>query len=110
MVWHAQTYISAIRERMPELPDATRARLLAQGLSQRDVEVLMDVDSGREVGFDGELGRGAVAYFDEVSRGRDPKAVVNWYETISVMLQLARVTSWNLQDHTRAARPIGFPG
>ena len=63
---------------MPPLPDATRARLLEQGLSQRDVEVLMDVDSGREVGFDGELGHGAVAYFDEVSRGRDPKVVVNW--------------------------------
>ncbi len=63
---------------MPELPDATRARLLVQGLSQRDVEVLMDVDSGREVGFDGQLGHGAVAYFDEVARGRDPKVVVNW--------------------------------
>ena len=73
-----QTYVDAIRQRMPELPDATQARLLSQGLSQRDVDVLMDVDSGREVGFDGELGRGAVAYFDEVSRGRDPKAVVNW--------------------------------
>ena len=64
---------------MPELPDATRARLLAQGLTQRDVEVLMDVDSGREVGFDGQLGHGAVAYFDDVARGRDPKVVVNWY-------------------------------
>ena len=80
-----QAYIDAIRQRMPELPDATRARLLNQGLSQRDVEVLMDVDSGREVRFDGELGHGAVAYFDEVSRGRDAKAVVNWYmRTISL--------------------------
>ncbi|OJT05413.1 Glutamyl-tRNA(Gln) amidotransferase subunit B, mitochondrial [Trametes pubescens] len=74
-------YIKAIRDKMPELPDATRDRLLSQGLSERDVEVLMDVDSGREVGFDGELGRGAVAYFDEVSRSRDPKAVVNWLDT-----------------------------
>ncbi|TBU33054.1 Glutamyl-tRNA amidotransferase B subunit [Dichomitus squalens] len=81
-------YVNAIRERMPELPDATRERLLAQGLSQRDVEVLMDVDSGREVGFDGELGRGAVAYFDKVSRGRDPKAVVNWI-THELLGQLA---------------------
>lgn len=39
----------------------------------------MDVDSGREVGFDGQLGHGAVAYFDDVARGRDPKVVVNWY-------------------------------
>ncbi len=77
----AQDYIKAIRDKMSELPDATRDRLLSQGLSERDVEVLMDVDSGREVGFDGELGRGAVAYFDEVSRSRDPKAVVNWLDT-----------------------------
>ena len=77
---------------MPDLPDATRARLLKQGLSRRDVEVLMDVDSGREVGFDGELGRGAVAYFDEVSRGRDPKTVVNWYMSLAfVLLPIARV-------------------
>ncbi|KAI0722383.1 Glutamyl-tRNA amidotransferase B subunit [Cerioporus squamosus] len=82
------TYIDAIRQRMPELPDATRARLLAQGLSQRDVEVLMDVDSGREVGFDGQLGHGAVAYFDEVARGRDPKVVVNWI-THELLGQLA---------------------
>ncbi|KAI0353128.1 Glutamyl-tRNA-Gln amidotransferase B subunit [Trametes cingulata] len=83
-----QHYIDAIRRRMPELPDATRARLLNQGLSQRDVEVLMDVDSGREVGYDGELGRGAVAYFDQVSRGRDPKVVVNWI-THELLGQLA---------------------
>ncbi len=76
---------------MPELPDATRARLLEQGLSQRDVEVLMDVDSGREVRFDGELGRGAVAYFEEVSRGRDPKTVVNWYVTILFCRAVPRV-------------------
>ena len=75
----SKTYVGTIRSRMPELPNATRARLLEQGLSRRDVEVLMDVDSGREVRFDGELGRGTVAYFNEVSRGRDPKTVVNWY-------------------------------
>ncbi|KAI9000741.1 Glutamyl-tRNA-Gln amidotransferase B subunit [Trametes punicea] len=83
-----KNYIDAIRRNMPELPHATRARLLGQGLSERDVEVLMDVDSGREVGYDGELGRGAVAYFDEVSRGRDPKAVVNWI-THELLGQLA---------------------
>ncbi|RPD66881.1 Glutamyl-tRNA amidotransferase B subunit [Lentinus tigrinus ALCF2SS1-7] len=82
------TFIDAIRQHMPELPDATRGRLLAQGLSQRDVEVLMDVDSGREVGFDGQLGHGAVAYFDDVARGRDPKVVVNWI-THELLGQLA---------------------
>lgn len=69
---------------MPELPDATRTRLQTLGLSCRDTDVLMDVDSGREVGFDGELGRGAVAYFDRVAHGRDPKMVVNWCANVAV--------------------------
>ena len=63
---------------MPPLPDATRRRLLERGLSTRDVDVLMTIDSGREVGFDGELGSGAVAYFDALATNRDPKIVVNW--------------------------------
>ena len=63
---------------MPELPDATRSRLLSLGLSRRDADVLMDVDSGREVKFDGELAPGPEAYFDQISEDRDPKVVVNW--------------------------------
>ena len=64
---------------MPELPAAIRIRLLQQGLSERDADVLMSVDSGREVGFDGEPGDGgAIAYFDTLSKVRDPKVVVNW--------------------------------
>lgn len=64
---------------MPELPGVIRSRLCNQGLSKRDAEVLMSVDSGREVEFDGELGSGgAVAYFESLSKSRDPKIVVNW--------------------------------
>jgi len=63
---------------MPELPDATRARLLSMGLSERDADVLMTIDAGREVGFDGELGKGAITYFNNLVQGRDPKIVVNW--------------------------------
>lgn len=64
---------------MPELPDATHKRLLAQGLSAQDTNVLMTADAGREVGMDGTFGQGGVvAYFDAVSEGRDPKIVVNW--------------------------------
>ena len=64
---------------MPELPDATRKRLLAQGLSAQDANVLMTADAGREVGMDGTFGKGGVvAYFDAISEGRDPKIVVNW--------------------------------
>ncbi|KAI0797079.1 Glutamyl-tRNA-Gln amidotransferase B subunit [Abortiporus biennis] len=71
-------YIARIREGMPELPDATKSRLLEQGLTARDADVLMSIDMGREVGYDGKLGLGAVAYFDTVSTGRNPKVVVNW--------------------------------
>lgn len=63
---------------MPELPDETRARLLAKGLSERDVDFLMSIDSNREVHFDGQLGNGFVSFFDSVSDGRDPKTAFNW--------------------------------
>lgn len=74
-----QGFITRIRRSMPELPRTILLRLCNQGLSKRDAEVLMSVDSGREVGFDGEPGSGgAVAYFDSLSKGRDAKVVVNW--------------------------------
>lgn len=63
---------------MPELPPVTRKRLLSAGLTAQDVDVLTSVDSGREVKFDGELGAGAVAYFDAVAANRDARVVVNW--------------------------------
>lgn len=56
----------------------TRARLLALGLSERDVDVLMTIDADIDTEYDGTAKRGAVAYFDEVSQGRSPKAAVNW--------------------------------
>jgi aspartyl-tRNA(Asn)/glutamyl-tRNA(Gln) amidotransferase subunit B len=63
---------------MPELPDATRSRLAGLGLSAQVIDVLMSVDAGREVGFDGQLGAGAVAYFDTVAATREPRVVANW--------------------------------
>lgn len=79
---------------MPELPNVTRARLLARGLSERDADVLMAIDMGREVGYDGELGQGAVSFFDNVSANRDPKVVVNWY--VESMLHSTCRLSFNL--------------
>jgi aspartyl-tRNA(Asn)/glutamyl-tRNA(Gln) amidotransferase subunit B len=74
---------------MPELPDITRARLQAQGLSPRDTDVLMTVDAGREIVFDGEPPtKGAIAYFDKLAEGRHPKVVVNWM-THELLGQLA---------------------
>ncbi|KAI0080877.1 Glutamyl-tRNA amidotransferase B subunit [Panus rudis PR-1116 ss-1] len=72
------SYVAQIQKTMPDLPHETRARLLSRGLSERDVDVLMSIDMGREVGYDGVLGHGAVHYFDSVSHGRDPKVVANW--------------------------------
>lgn len=64
---------------MPELPRETRARLIGIGLTEQEAEVLMAVDAGREVRFDGEPARGAVQYFDRLVQGRSAKAAVNWY-------------------------------
>lgn len=65
---------------MPELPTALSTRLQNDyGLTERQAEVLMSVDSGVNIGYDGEVAPpGAVPYFEEVARGRDPKVVVNW--------------------------------
>ncbi|KAF9462046.1 Glutamyl-tRNA-Gln amidotransferase B subunit [Collybia nuda] len=84
-----QDRISQLRGTLPELPWDTRKRLRGNyGLSERDVEVLLNVDSVREVKLDGEEvegNSGAVAYFDRLcneqgtnGRSRDPKVVVNW--------------------------------
>ena len=64
---------------MPELPRETRARLMSVGLTEQEAEVLMTVDAGREVRFDGEPAQGAVQYFDRLAQGRSAKAAVNWY-------------------------------
>ncbi|KAJ1308346.1 hypothetical protein OPQ81_004056 [Rhizoctonia solani] len=75
-------YIEGIRSKMPTLPAQTQERLIsAYKLSPRDVDVLMGVDAGADIGFDGEdpSRLGAVAYFESVVRGgRDPKIVANW--------------------------------
>lgn len=75
---------------MPELPEEARQRLLSTGLSERDVDFLMTIDVGREVGFDGQLGRGFISYFDDVAKDRDPKTAINW----SVAVRY--ISSWPL--------------
>ena len=64
---------------MPALANEIRERLELLGLSQRDIDVLTSVDSGNEVDFDGRLNHGVVTYFEALTKGRDPKTVVNWY-------------------------------
>ncbi|KAG8865143.1 hypothetical protein FRB96_000032 [Tulasnella sp. 330] len=83
--------IDSVRQSMPELPHKTAARLESvYGLVPRDIQVLMSVGSGSNVGYDGEVGPGnAVEYFEAVAKGRDPKVVVNWI-TQELVAQLGR--------------------
>jgi aspartyl-tRNA(Asn)/glutamyl-tRNA(Gln) amidotransferase subunit B len=61
-----QAWVDDIAARMPELPDAKKARFMADyGLTDYDANVLTaELDSGR--------------YFDEVAKGRDGKMAANW--------------------------------
>jgi len=92
--------IETIRSTLPELPWITRSRLKeTYALSDRDVDVLLNIDSGRDVRYDGEDPgeTGAVKYFDRLvenagssTKGtrRDPKVVANWM-THELLGQLA---------------------
>ena len=61
-----QTWVDGIAARMPELPDAKKARFMADfGLTDYDANVLTaDLDSS--------------SYFEAVARGRDGKMAANW--------------------------------
>ncbi|KAF8530900.1 Glutamyl-tRNA amidotransferase B subunit [Gautieria morchelliformis] len=75
----SQAYLNQVMASLPELPNTLRKRLREQyGLSQQDIDVLLSVDSGKDVPYDGEKGYSAVSYFETTAQGRDPKAVVNW--------------------------------
>jgi aspartyl-tRNA(Asn)/glutamyl-tRNA(Gln) amidotransferase subunit B len=59
-------WVKAIEAGLPELPDAKKARLMADyGLSPYDASVLTS---------DGDV----AAFFEEAARGRDAKLVANW--------------------------------
>lgn len=78
--------------------------------------MLLSVDSGREVKYDGEQGEdvsaGAIAYFDQLctregNGKRDPRVVVNWW-AFPELVCLVRSIDWNnVQDDTRALRAVG---
>jgi aspartyl-tRNA(Asn)/glutamyl-tRNA(Gln) amidotransferase subunit B len=61
-----QAYVEALAEDLPELPDAKRARFIADyGLSPYDADVLV-------------AERESADYFEKVARGRDAKQAANW--------------------------------
>ncbi|KAL5508185.1 hypothetical protein ACEPAH_5804 [Sanghuangporus vaninii] len=100
-----EAYIESVRSSMPELPEQIRARLLAKGLSERDVDFLMSIDAGREVGFDGTLGGGFISYFDEVSNNRNAKIAINWITHDLYGLLVARKE--NFKDNVISAGQLG---
>jgi len=80
----SQALLAEIKEGMPELSHQSRRRLAEEyGLKSHDVDILLGVDTGRTVGWDGVIGDGGVWYFEAVvdSNGarRDPKIVLNWF-------------------------------
>jgi aspartyl-tRNA(Asn)/glutamyl-tRNA(Gln) amidotransferase subunit B len=59
-------WVAELKATLPELPDAKRKRFMAQyGLTAYDADVLITDSQAAE-------------YFEEVARGRDPKAAANW--------------------------------
>jgi hypothetical protein len=87
---------------MPELPRETRMRLMSVGLTEQETEVLMTVDAGREVRFDGEPARGAVQYFDRLAQGRSTKCGRELVCTIGFEHRVRHCVLRLSQDDTRA--------
>lgn len=69
---------------MPELPDQQRSRLIETypDLPLRDLNVLMKIGleeaPSSAASLADERDADAVAYFEEVAKGREPKTVMNW--------------------------------
>jgi len=60
------TWVAGLRAELPELPDAKRARFVTDyGLTADEAEVLV-------------AERATAEFFEDVARGRDPKAAANW--------------------------------
>ncbi|KAJ8076474.1 hypothetical protein PM082_000897 [Marasmius tenuissimus] len=84
-----ETRIENVRKNLPSTPEATRQRLLdtygPSGVTDANIDTLFGLDSARDVPFDGETispddadSISAVAYFETISNGRDPREVINW--------------------------------
>lgn len=79
---------------MPSLPAATRLRLLdaysSLGVTENNIDVLMNLDAIRDIPYDGATDEsiGAVTYFEMLcSGGRDPKFVMNWFDSSILYFQ-----------------------
>jgi len=48
------------------------------GLLPQDIDVLLSLDAGKDVPYDGAPGKSVLTFFESVAKGRDPKTIVNW--------------------------------
>lgn len=83
-----EALLTRIKGGMPELPHQSRRRLAEEyGLKSHDVDILLGIDTGFTVGWDGALEDGGVWYFEAVvdtnGARRDPKIVLNWFVVFS---------------------------
>jgi hypothetical protein len=81
-----QEEIDSVKANLPLLPQQRRQNLLdtylPAGVTESDIDILLGLDEGREIGYDGRdppSSPSAVAYFEKLSSsGRNAKAVMNW--------------------------------
>ncbi|KAG7449509.1 glutamyl-tRNA amidotransferase [Guyanagaster necrorhizus] len=128
--------IQQVMDSLPPFPDALRKRLIdtyeAFGVTQTAIDVLMGLDTGRDIGYDGEDNinldetsyqdpdMSAVAYFENVcaNKDRDPKDVINWilhslHGQLSTNFTSKRITPYQLGElidlvaSNRVTRPSG---
>jgi aspartyl-tRNA(Asn)/glutamyl-tRNA(Gln) amidotransferase subunit B len=79
-----QALLAEIKDSMPELSHESRRRLAEEyGLKLHDTDILLGIDTGRIVGWDGALEDGGVQFFEAVvdphGARRDPNVVLNWF-------------------------------
>ncbi|KAH9482302.1 Glutamyl-tRNA(Gln) amidotransferase subunit B, mitochondrial [Psilocybe cubensis] len=98
----SQARIDDIKTNLPSLPWDIRSRLVSKypslNAKEKSLNVLINVNSGKEIGFDGENSGGAVEYFEELCQTpvtggsrptvRDPVVLLNWL-THELLGQLA---------------------
>jgi aspartyl-tRNA(Asn)/glutamyl-tRNA(Gln) amidotransferase subunit B len=88
-----QAWVDDIAARMPELPDAKKARFMGDfGLTDYDASVLTsELDSAR--------------YFDDVAKGRDGKIAANW--VINELFGRLKKESLEIADSPVSAAQLG---
>jgi aspartyl-tRNA(Asn)/glutamyl-tRNA(Gln) amidotransferase subunit B len=88
-----QDYVDAIASDLPELPDAKRARFVADyGLSPYDADVLIAEKESAD-------------YFEGVAKGRDAKQAANW--VVNELFGRLNKESRNIADSPVAADQLG---